>query len=619
MALDLPQRELPLMIGPSTIVPMQEHEEPQPEWLQETTPMHDKLGHDGQRVQSRSRPAVEDGERGAMGPSSLDGSSLLSESRLAEQPTEPRGSLTAQLYDMESPRMQMRQEVSRPSPMDMETERVEVEVLGLDREGLTEDMQTQRVETQMEHDALREVVSDLHTFVEGREVQTLEEAEAVLRIQEREASDWRAQVQRILREYEPPADATNRDRLVRRVVFETVQSSQLESQVSTLVRLRRETEQQTHRLFYEDAATAGWQEEVRRRRRTGEDPMSEGERTQAEEGLQARLLCGASVRELAGMMEHVRRVTQTEVKRGEVLQDAVQRIGALERENRGLRGTVRDLVTSAERARQSTLRLEQRITPRGELEASGHGRSVRLDIPQRDSQTEEPLGAIRMTCEEAAVVDKLMLEPDEIKRRREAEARGLDWVPPSELAVQGGVWREMGGRHDEQERISEPRDVMPQQNTSESVTLLPMTLPFTPAPALGPMDNIVHLLSSESERCDEEATAKRAPRMLSPDTVGRVVQDVTIRLERARPQTLPVSKKAKIEDSSTDDLCSWCDRGGHDRVACPAFQDDLRRRVVQFDGQGRVRDMRGTLLPRRRHGARRAVYDRLSIELRDNE
>ncbi|GBG90940.1 hypothetical protein CBR_g51544 [Chara braunii] len=109
--------------------------------------MHDKLGHDGQRVQSHSELAVEDGERGAMGPSSLDGSSLLSESRLAEQPTQPEGSLTAQLYDMESPRMQMRQEVSQPSPMDMETKRVETEVLGLDREGLTEDMQTQRVET----------------------------------------------------------------------------------------------------------------------------------------------------------------------------------------------------------------------------------------------------------------------------------------------------------------------------------------------------------------------------------------------------------------------------------------------------------------------------------------
>ncbi|GBG72447.1 hypothetical protein CBR_g12022 [Chara braunii] len=118
MALDLPQRELPLMIEPATL-----------------------------RVQSRSEPAVEDGERGAMGPSSLDGSSLLIESRLAEQPTETEGSLTAQLYDMESPRMQMRQEVSQPSPMDMETERVEAEVLGLDREGLTEDMQTQRVET----------------------------------------------------------------------------------------------------------------------------------------------------------------------------------------------------------------------------------------------------------------------------------------------------------------------------------------------------------------------------------------------------------------------------------------------------------------------------------------
>ncbi|GBG83290.1 hypothetical protein CBR_g37001 [Chara braunii] len=147
MALNLPQRELLLMIGSATIGPMQEHEEPQPEWPRETTPMHDELGYDGQRVQSRSEPTVEDGERGAMRPLSLDGSPLLSESRLVEHPTEPEGSLTAQLYGMESPRMQMRQEVSQPSPMDMETERVEAKVLGLDREGLIEDMETQRVET----------------------------------------------------------------------------------------------------------------------------------------------------------------------------------------------------------------------------------------------------------------------------------------------------------------------------------------------------------------------------------------------------------------------------------------------------------------------------------------
>ncbi|GBG75366.1 hypothetical protein CBR_g19995 [Chara braunii] len=315
---------------------------------------------------------------------------------------------------------------------------------------------------QMEHDALREVVSDLCTFVEGKEVQTLEEAEAVLRIQEKEASDWRAQVQRVLREYEPPADATDRDRLEHRIVIETVRSSQLESQVSTLVRLRRETEEQTQRLFYGDAATAGWQEQVRMRRRTGEENMPEDERTQAEEGLQVRLLSDASVRELVGVMEHVRRLTQTEVARGEVLQGAVQRISALERENRGLRDTVRDLVTSAERARQSTSRLEQRIT---DLEESRRRQAttdvvderrteeqqipirqayvshevepggVRLDIPQRDSRTEEPLGAMGMTCEEAVVVDKLMLEPDEIERRREAKARGMDWVPPSELTA----------------------------------------------------------------------------------------------------------------------------------------------------------------------------------------
>ncbi|GBG83291.1 hypothetical protein CBR_g37002 [Chara braunii] len=411
----------------------------------------------------------------------------------------------------------------------------------------------------MKHDALKEVVSDLRTFIEGKEVQTLEEAEAVLRIQEREASDWRAQVQRVLMEYEPPANATDRDRLERRVVLETVRSSQLESQVSTLVRLQRETEEQTQRLFYEDAATAGWQEEVRMRRRTGEEPTPEGERTQVEEGLHARLLSDTSVRELVGVMEHVGRLTQTEVAQGEVLQGAVQRIGALERENRGLRDTVRDLVTSAEWARQSISRIEQRITdleesrsrqattdvvdgrkteeqriPIGqayvshEVEQGG----VRLDIPRRDSPTEESLGAMRMTCEEAAVVDKLMLEPDEIQRRGEAEAQGLDWVPPSKLAVQRDAWRGLGGRHDERERVSELRDVMPQEDTSGSATVLPTTLPLTPARVSGPMDDIMHLLSSGSERCDEEATIERASRMLSPNTVDRAVHDVGIRLER---------------------------------------------------------------------------------------
>ncbi|GBG80455.1 hypothetical protein CBR_g30918 [Chara braunii] len=90
--------------------------------------------------------------------------------------------------------------------------------------------------------------------------------------------------------------------------------------------------------------------------------MPEGERIQAEEGLQARLLSNASVRELAGVMEHVRRITQTEVAQGEVLQDAIQRIGTLEQENKGLRDMVRDLIISAGQAKQSTSRLELRIT-----------------------------------------------------------------------------------------------------------------------------------------------------------------------------------------------------------------------------------------------------------------
>ncbi|GBG90870.1 hypothetical protein CBR_g51376 [Chara braunii] len=251
------------------------------------------------RVQSQSEPAVEDGERGAMGPSSLDGSLLLSESRLAELPIEPEGSLTAQLYDMESPRMQVRQEVSLPSTMDIEIERVEAEVLGLDKGDPTEGIQTQRVG-----------------------------------------------------------------------------SSPLEF---------------------------------------GDTPRRDGDRNEA------------------SMRGH--------------------RIGALEQENRGLRDTVCGLVTRAEQARQSTSRLKQRVTDLEEsrrrqatTDVVGEKRTeeqqipirqayishevepggVRLDIPRQDSRTEEPLEAIGMACEEAAVVDKLMLEPDEIERRREAEARGLD-------------------------------------------------------------------------------------------------------------------------------------------------------------------------------------------------
>ncbi|GBG80040.1 hypothetical protein CBR_g30409 [Chara braunii] len=132
------------MIGSATIELMQEHEGPQPEQPGDATPIYDELGHDGQRVQSQSEPTVEDGERGVMVPSSLDGLPLLSESRLAEQPTEPEGSLTAQLYNMESLRMQVGQKVSQPSTMDIETEQVEAEVLGLDRGDPTEGVQNQR-------------------------------------------------------------------------------------------------------------------------------------------------------------------------------------------------------------------------------------------------------------------------------------------------------------------------------------------------------------------------------------------------------------------------------------------------------------------------------------------
>ncbi|GBG59804.1 hypothetical protein CBR_g54906 [Chara braunii] len=123
------------------------HEGPQPEQVQETTLMHGELGHRRQRVQPQSEPAMEDGERGARGPSSLDGLSLLSESRLVAQPTEIEGSLTAQLYDMESPRMQVQQDVSQPSAIDIETEQVEAEVMGLGTETPTEGIQTWRVES----------------------------------------------------------------------------------------------------------------------------------------------------------------------------------------------------------------------------------------------------------------------------------------------------------------------------------------------------------------------------------------------------------------------------------------------------------------------------------------
>ncbi|GBG80725.1 hypothetical protein CBR_g31279 [Chara braunii] len=286
MALYLPQRELPLMIGPATIGPMQEHEEPQPEWPRETTPMHDELYR--LRVQSRSEPAVEDDQRGAMRPSSLDGSSLLSKSQLAEQPTEPEGSLTAQLYDMESPRRQMRQEVSQPSPMDMETERVEAEVLGLDREGLTEGMETQRVET-----------SPL---------------------------DF--------------GDIPRRDG---------------------------------------DQAKASMREHIE----AGTEHTQDASPTHEEESLP----------ESRGPIGH----EPTEVARGEELQGAVQRIGALERENRELRDTVRDLVTGAEHARQSTSRLEQRIT---DLEESPRRQATTDVVDGRKTEEQQiPIGQAHVSHE----------------------------------------------------------------------------------------------------------------------------------------------------------------------------------------------------------------------------
>ncbi|GBG92495.1 hypothetical protein CBR_g55768 [Chara braunii] len=544
-----------------------------------------------------------------MGPSSLDGSPLLSESRLAEQPNEPEGSLTAQLYDMESPSMQMRQEVSQPPAMDMEIERVEAEVLGLDREGLMEDMQTQRVETSpldfgdtprrdgdqakasmrghieagTEHTQNASSTHEEESMPESRGPIDHESvmrdawlAEEMGRMPSLHFPGWLAFER--LGQVARPHLSVDQTTCGLRVLYDdlTLQrnyiGSGLEAARLAIEQVRdytrrvaiRSFELSCDRQMEHDALREV--EEVRMRRRTGEDPMLEGERTHAEEELQARLLSDASVRELVGVTEHVKRLAQTEVARGEVLQDAVQWIGALERENRGLRDTVRDLVTSAERARQSTSRLEQRITdlegsrrrqattdvvnerrtkeqqiPLGQTHVSHEVEpgGVRLDIPRRDSPTEEPLGAMGMTCEEAAVVDKLMLEPDEIERRRGAEARGLDWVSPSESAVQRDAWRGLGGRHDERERVSELRDVMPQEDTSGSATILPTTLPLTPAPVLGPMDDIMHLLSSGSEKCDEEAMFERVSRMLSPDTVDKAIHDVTIRLERAQTQILP--------------------------------------------------------------------------------
>ncbi|GBG92384.1 hypothetical protein CBR_g55291 [Chara braunii] len=302
-------------------------------------------------------------------------------------------------YDMKSPRRQMRQEVSQSSVMDIETEQVEAEVLGLDREDPTEGIQSQRVEsspldfgdTPQRDGGQRETSPKGH--VEARpehtqdaprthEEESLPESRGLIDHESVRRDAWLAEemgqmpslhfsgwfaFERLgqgARPHLPKGQTTGGLRVLyddltmqRTYIGNDLTAAreateQLESQVSTLVRLRRETEDQTQRLFYEDAATAGWQEEVRMRRQTGEELMPEGERTQAEEGLQARsLLSEASVRELASVMEHVKRGTQTEVAREKELHDAVQRIDVLEQENRGLRDMVRDLVTSAQQAR----------------------------------------------------------------------------------------------------------------------------------------------------------------------------------------------------------------------------------------------------------------------------
>ncbi|GBG73233.1 hypothetical protein CBR_g12950 [Chara braunii] len=326
--------------------------------------------------QPRSEPVMEDGERDEMRPLLLDELPLPADSRLDERPTELEGSLTAQLYDMESPRAQMRQKVSRPSAMDIETEQVEAEILGLDREDPTEGIQTQRVgSSPMDFGGTPRRDSDrseasMSVHVEGQTTGGL------------------------------------------KVLYDdlTMQRAYIGSSLGAAREATEQVRDYTRRVAIRSF-------ELSRDRQTEQDAL----------------------REMA------------EVARGEVLQDAVQRISTLEQVNKGLRDMVRDLVASVEQARQSTSILEQRITDleegqkrqatiglvherRTEVQQAPIGQAnvpheverggMRLDTPRRDSRTEEPLRAMGMTCEEAAVVDKLMLEPDEIKRWREAKACG---------------------------------------------------------------------------------------------------------------------------------------------------------------------------------------------------
>ncbi|GBG89916.1 hypothetical protein CBR_g49766 [Chara braunii] len=366
-------------------------------------------------------------------------------------------------------------------------------------------------ERQEEHEVLGALVEDIRSLVERREVQTLEEAEAVLRIQAREESDWRAQVQRVLKEYEPPADASDRDRLERRAVLETVRASQLESQISTLVRLRRETEERTMQLFYEDATTAGWQEEVRLRRQTGAEPMPTEEQERAEAGLQARLLSEASVRELAEVMQHVRRLSRSEVERGETLQDVVRRMDALERENRGLRDTVQGLSLSMESLRRLTLHVEQRVLsfeqgqrtrvptgPVGERASGGSYSTTErmrvfretepwtlgLGVTRQDSWAEGSMGVRPASEGETSTVDKFMLAICEVAPVGQGQVRTMDQTPPVELGIREGV--------------VEPRDGILRDGAQDPYVTPFGTLPTAASPSPDVMEEVARGLAQRS-------------------------------------------------------------------------------------------------------------------------
>ncbi|GBG73668.1 hypothetical protein CBR_g17011 [Chara braunii] len=297
-------------------------------------------------------------------------------------------------------------------------------------------------------------------------------------------------------------------------------------------------------LFYEDAATVGWQEEVRLRRQTGAEPMSAEEREKAEAGLQARLLSEASVRELAEVMQHVRRLSRSEVERGETLQDV-------------------------------------------------------------DSWAEGSMG-VRPTSEgETSTVDKFMLATSEVAPVGQGQMRTVDQTPPLEFGVREGV--------------VEPRDgILP--DSAQDPHVIPFgTLPTAASPSPDVMEEVARGLAQRSAAQDRRRTTEGSARVLSPDEVDRAIQEVTTRLESIQTQASTAPKRAKVGEESARDRCSWCGRGGHHRGDCPAFQHDLDRGIVQFDAQGRLRDMHHTRIQQGRHDMRVAVYSSLGLTLREDE